>query len=126
MKKIFFPVIIFGALMLSACQQKPVDNRLDLSNQKLEKVPDYVFELNDLEELDISNNQITGNLPAEIRNLKSLKVLNANNNLMTGIPAEIGQLPSLQIFNINNNLLAGIPKEIGQAQNLQTLDLLTL
>lgn len=123
MKKIFFPVIALMLLVLSGCQQKPIDNKLDLSGQELEKVPDYVFKLIDLEELDISNNQITGGLPAEIRNLKNLKILNANNNLMTGIPSEIGQLPNLQVLNINNNFLAGIPKEIGWAQNLQTLDL---
>lgn len=123
MKKIFFSAIIAISLILSGCQQKPVNNKLDLSGQQLKKVPDYVFKLTNLEELDISNNQITGNLPAEIGNLKSLKALNANNNLMTGIPAEIGQLPNLQIFNIDHNLLAGVPKEIGRAQSLQTLDL---
>jgi len=109
--------------VLSGCQQKPVDNKLDLSGKQLEKVPDYVFKLTNLEELNISNNQITGNLPVEIRNLKNLRVLSADDNLMTGIPAEIGQLPSLQVFSINNNLLAGIPKEMGQAKNLRTLDL---
>jgi Leucine-rich repeat (LRR) protein len=123
MKKVFFPAIIAISLMLSGCQQKPVDNKLDLSGQQLKKVPGYVFKLTNLEELNISNNQITGALPAEIGNLKSLKVLNANNNLMTSIPAEIGQLPNLQVFNISQNLLAGVPKEIGQAQGLQTLDL---
>lgn len=123
MKKIFFPAIIAACLILSGCQQKPVNNKLDLSGQQLKKVPDYIFRLTNLEELNISNNQITGALQAEIGNLKSLKVLDANNNLMTSIPAEIGQLPNLQVFNISHNLLAGIPKEIGQAQSLQTLDL---
>lgn len=123
MKKIFFLSIIIISLILSGCQQKPINNKLNLSGQQLKKVPDYVFKLTNLEELDISNNQITGNLPAEIRNLKSLKILNANNNLMTGIPAEIGQLPNLQTLNINRNFLAGIPKEIGQVQSLEMLDL---
>lgn len=123
MKKIFFFSIIIMCLVLSGCRQKPVDNKLDLSGQQLKKVPDYVFELNNLEELDISNNQITGNLQAEIGNLKNLKILKANNNLMTDIPAEIGQLLNLQVFNISQNFLAGVPKEIGRAQSLQTLDL---
>jgi Leucine-rich repeat (LRR) protein len=75
MKKIYFPFVILTCLLFSACQQKPVNNKLDLSGQKLSKVPDYVFDLTSLEELNISNNQITGSLQAEIRNLKSLKFL---------------------------------------------------
>lgn len=123
MKKVFFPVVVAMVLILSGCQQKPVDNRLDLSGQELKRVPDYVFKLNNLEELNISNNQLTGVLQAEIANLKSLKVLKADNNLMTSMPAEVGQLLNLQIFSINNNLLASIPKEIGQMQSLEILDL---
>ncbi len=123
MKKYFFFTIIIMGLMLSGCRQKPIDNKLDLSGQQLKKVPDYVFELENLKELDISNNQITGNLPAEIGNLKNLQILKANNNLMTGMPAEIGQLPNLQVCNISQNFLASVPKEIGRAQSLQTLDL---
>jgi len=119
----FFSAAIAACLILSGCQQKPVDNKLDLSGQQLKKVPNYVFQLTNLEELNISNNQITGALQAETGNLKNLKVLKADNNLMTGIPAEIGQLPKLQVFNIGHNLLAGVPKEIGQAQSLQMLDL---
>lgn len=123
MNKIFFPLIVMACLVLSGCQQKPVDNKLDLSDKQLKKVPGYVFKLENLEELNISNNQITGVLPAEIRNLESLKVINADNNLMTSLPAEIGQLANLEVLNVSNNFLAGIPKEIGQIENLLMLDL---
>jgi len=120
-------LIIALSLSLSGCtllnQQKPVNNKLDLSNHQLQKVPSYVFKQTNLEELDISNNHITGAIQAEIRNLKNLRVLKASDNMMTGVPAEIGQLSNLQIFDLNHNFISGVPAEIGHLQNLQMLDL---
>lgn len=98
-------------------------NKLDLSNQNLTKVPDYVFKMNNLEELNISNNQLTGAIQAEIRQLKNLKVLNASNNQMTGVPAEVGQLSNLQVLDLSDNLLTGLPNELGNLKNLQTLNI---
>lgn len=69
---------------------------LDLSNQNLEV-------------LNISDNNLRGALPAEIRNLRNLKVLNASNNQMTGVPAEIGQLAELEVLDLSNNQLTGLP-----------------
>ncbi|MCA9308230.1 leucine-rich repeat domain-containing protein [candidate division WWE3 bacterium] len=96
---------------------------LDLSAQSLDKLPEYVLSYTLLEELIISNNNITGALPAEIRNLKNLKVLDASNNNMTGVPAEVGQLSNLEVLNLSNNKLTGLPYELGNLKNLQILDL---
>ena len=65
--------------------QKPSGNSLDLSGQNLTKIPDYVFKQTNLEELNISNNNLTGAIQAEIRQLTKLKILNASNNQMTEI-----------------------------------------
>lgn len=96
---------------------------LDLSNQGLTKVPDNVFNMTNLQELNISNNKITGALQSQIGQLKNLKVLNASNNLMTGVPAEVGQLTNLQILNLSNNQLTGLPNELGNLKNLQTFNI---
>lgn len=96
---------------------------LDLSNQNVEKIPEYVFGLKNLEELNVSNNQLTGAIQAEIRHLVNLKVLNASNNQMTGVPAEIGQLRNLEVLNLSNNQLTGLPYELGNLKNLKTLDI---
>jgi len=98
-------------------------NKLDLSNQQLKKVPNQIFNQTNLEELNLSNNQLTGALPAEIRHLQNLKTLNASNNLMTGVPAEIGQLQNLQTLNLSNNQLTGLPYELGNLKNLKTLNI---
>lgn len=99
------------------------NNSLNLSYQKLGKIPEYVFDQINLEELDISNNQLTGSIQAEIRHLKNLKILNASNNMMTGVPAEIGQLSNLEILNLSNNQLTGLPLEIGNLKNLKIFDI---
>lgn len=133
MKKIF--LILSAVFFLTGCnglispQHIPplngapiiiADNTLDLSNQNLTKVPDYVFDMTNLEELNISNNQITGAIQSQIGQLKKLRVLNASNNLMTGVPAEVGQLINLQVLDLSNNQLTGLPNELGNLKNLQT------
>ncbi len=96
---------------------------LDLSNKGLGKVPTYVFEDIGLEELNISNNEITVSIQSEVRNLTKLKVLNASNNLMSGVPAEIGQLENLEVLDLSNNQLTGLPNELGNLKNLKTLNI---
>jgi Leucine-rich repeat (LRR) protein len=138
-------LVLALAVLLSACslsdnsQIVPINNtetdgelknidqqtgdKLDLSGQNLEKIPGYVFGLKNLEELDLSNNKLTGAIQAEIRHLQSLKVLNAENNQMTGVPAEIGQLSNLEVLNLSNNQLTGLPYELGNLQKLKTLNI---
>src|SRR3989338_1816502 len=52
---------------------------LDLSNQNLSKLPELVLKRTDLVQLDLSNNNLTGALPAEIRHLSKLQVLKVSN-----------------------------------------------
>ncbi len=100
-----------------------ISNPIDLSGKNLEKLPSYVLARTDLEELNISNNKLTGALPSEIGKLKNLKILNASNNLMTGVPAEIGHLPDLEVLDLSNNELTGLPYELANLKKLKILNL---
>ncbi|NUM25678.1 MAG: leucine-rich repeat domain-containing protein [Candidatus Buchananbacteria bacterium] len=142
MKKIFLTSILLMNLTLFGCispvpainnddqivpekTTKPAENNnvLDLSGQGLTEISQEIFKKTNLEKLDISNNKLTGALPAEIRQLQNLKILDASNNTMTGVPAEIGQLQNLQTLDLSNNQLTGLPYELGNLKNLKTLNL---
>lgn len=96
---------------------------LDLSNTGLDKLPYYVLSRSNLEILNIADNNIDGALPAEIKNLKNLKRLDASNNSMTGVPAEIGQMSNLEYLDLSNNNLTGLPYELGNLSALKELNI---
>jgi len=97
--------------------------RIDLSGQGLTELPQNILGRTQTVELDVSGNRLTGALPAEIRHLRNLKVLNASSNDMTGVPAEIGQLSKLEVLILSDNLLTGLPYELGNLSKLKILDL---
>ncbi len=106
-----------------ASQPADASRILDLSGRGLQAIPAYVFDRTDLEELNVSNNRLTGAIPAEIGRLQSLKILDASHNEMTGVPAEIGRLSELQVLDLSYNKLTGLPYELGNLAKLQVLDL---
>lgn len=73
-------------------------------------------------EIDLSGRGISETIPAEIRQLRKLRVLDVSENSMTNVPAEIGQLAELRILDLSNNKLTGIPQEIGNLQKLEILN----
>lgn len=110
---------------VTSSNQTPVSqtNSLDLSRQKLDKVPSYVFKLTYLAKLDLSQNQLTGAIQAEIRFLSKLRELDLSDNQMTGLPAEVGQLSQLEVLDLANNQLTGLPYELANLKKLRVLDL---
>lgn len=96
---------------------------VDLSNQGLSKVPEYVFQKTNIETLNLSHNNLTGALQAEVRLLQNLVTLDLSHNQFTGVPAEVGQLTKLRVLNLSNNNLTGLPNELGNLKNLEVLDL---
>jgi len=59
--------------------------------------------------LDLSTNEIAGELPAEIGQLAAINKLYFTGCKLSGsIPHEIGQLKSLQELHLGNNLLQGV------------------
>ena len=76
-------------------------------------------------ELDLRNNQLTGEIPVELSQLAQLESLAlGSNRLKVEIPEELGQLSRLQRLDLRNNQLTGeIPEELAQLPQLETLNL---
>jgi len=96
-----------------AAARATVGQTLDLSGSGLTSTPEYIFSRTTITQLDLSNNELEGSLPAEVRQLANLKMLDLSNNNFTGVPAEIGQLQKLEVLNLSNNQLTGLPYELG-------------
>ena len=63
------------------------------------------------------------NIPAELFNLKQLKVLELNNNNLTDLPVEIARLENLEELNLNINNLIKLPEEITKLEKLKVLNI---
>ncbi|KAK4571374.1 hypothetical protein RGQ29_029974 [Quercus rubra] len=88
---------------------------------------EYMFgrNLGLLKIINLSSNNLTGNLPTEITSLLELVVLNVSkNNLFGEIPQTIGQLKQLESFDMSWNQFSGvIPSSMSELQFLSYLDL---
>ncbi|KAK6914383.1 Leucine-rich repeat-containing N-terminal, plant-type, partial [Dillenia turbinata] len=88
-------------------------------------IPEGLFDLG-LEEMDLSSNQLGGTIPPGSSKLfESLHVLDLSQNMLTGdIPAEMGLLSNLRYLNFSwNNLHSQLSPELGYFQNLTVVDL---
>ncbi|KAI9194043.1 hypothetical protein LWI28_002659 [Acer negundo] len=88
-------------------------------------IPEGLFELG-LEEVDFSGNGFMGSIPPGSSKLfESLRVLDLSNNNLTGnIGGEMGIFANLRYLNLSwNNLQSNMPPEIGYLQSLKELDL---
>src|SRR6266568_259925 len=101
------------------------DNRLiklGLSGLALTQLPPELWQLTNLQELYLNENQLI-RLPPEIGKLSNLRELELRGNQLNELPAELWQLTTLQWINLHSNQLSQLPTEIGKLANLQRLSL---
>ncbi|MDE5086708.1 MAG: leucine-rich repeat domain-containing protein, partial [Trichodesmium sp. St16_bin2-tuft] len=102
---------------------------LDLSSSYINKdnikLADFFSALWDLEQLEIlnlSSNQLTS-LPESISKLSNLTVLNLSYNQLTSLPESIGELSNLTDLDLSCNQLKSLPESISELSNLTELGL---
>eukprot|EP01134_Creolimax_fragrantissima_P004650 CFRG4650T1 len=88
----------------------------------LQTLPDSLCDLSQLEELDVSLNQLT-TLPSRIHELSSLRTLHVSGNQLQHIPSTIGQLERLCTLDLSNNLLTLLPSAVGNLSSLSVLNI---
>lgn len=101
-----------------------VVTEIDLSENNLQgEIPSEIAHLTELNSLRLYGNCLLANIPPEIGNLINLRFLGLTNNHLSGsIPPEIGNLTNLRELHLDNNRLSGsIPPEIGGLTNLTHL-----
>ncbi|XP_022632101.1 LRR receptor-like serine/threonine-protein kinase GSO2 [Vigna radiata var. radiata] len=78
-----------------------------------------------LKSIDLSSNELLGEIPKEIECLFGLVSLNlSRNRLKGGIPSNVGKLTSLEFLDLSQNQLVGsIPSSLAQIDRLTVLDL---
>ena len=100
--------------------------RLDLSGNQLSgEVPPELGTLTQLTRLDLSGNQLSGEVPPELGTLTQLTRLDLSGNQLSGeVPPELGTLTQLTRLDLSGNQLSGeIPPELGALTQLTRLDL---
>ena len=93
-----------------------------LNDNKINKIPKIIFELNNLENLCLDQNLIT-EIPDSIGKLINLKSLSLTNNFIVHMPDTISNLTNLKFLSLHNNLITGIPDSIGNLTKLEKLHL---
>jgi hypothetical protein len=83
---------------------------LNLSqNELIGEIPQSIGNLINLTYLNLYSNQLTGDIPSNIGNLINLTYLDLQMNQLSGpIPTEIGNLENLIILHLNDNNLSGV------------------
>ena len=97
-------------------------------NQLSGAIPAELGRLTNLQRLDLFYNRLSGEIPAELGSLTNLEWLNLSYNQLTGtIPVQLGDLTNLQWLSLTSRktsqLTGPIPTELGSLSNLQVLGL---
>lgn len=94
---------------------------LDVSGNLIFHVPDVFGELAALEELIVTNNNLT-KFPRWLPNLKHLRLINFNNNAIHAIPDSLNHVRELQALSLMNNKIQQIPIFIASMNKLELLE----
>ncbi|KAF1435317.1 hypothetical protein FQV21_0002183, partial [Spheniscus demersus] len=96
---------------------------LDVDHNLLPSFPAPLLELVALEELDCSGNRHLGALPEGIATLRRLKILWLSGTGLAALPESLCQLSALESLMLDGNRLRALPAGFGSLQRLKMLNL---
>ena len=92
------------------------DTTISLSDKDLYEIPNDIYQLDKIENLDLSKNKISS-LDSKLKSFSKLKSLNLEGNKLTTLPFFLTQLSNLQSLNLSGNPLAGAFSKMLKAEN---------
>ncbi|XVE89033.1 hypothetical protein DITRI_Ditri19aG0117500 [Diplodiscus trichospermus] len=89
---------------------------LDLSCNELSgEIPTQIGELKNLRALNLSHNRLSGSIPRSFSGLKQIESLDLSSNNLSGqVPPQLTELNFLSLFNVSYNNLSGMTPDKGQ------------
>lgn len=97
-------------------------SELDLSDLKLQVIPEAVRQLGNIKRADFSRNQLTA-VPESILQFTKLENLDLSKNQINFVPASITQLGNLEFLILTDNRLTSIPDSVCRVDSLKFLNL---
>jgi leucine-rich repeat protein SHOC2 len=102
---------------------------LDLSHNAFRSIPPIIGRIPSLQSLSLAENPLTGEIPASLGSLTSLKELvlmqgEGMNSVLSGpLPPELGNMSSLEKLILQGDFTGPIPREFGKLSKLTVLNL---
>lgn len=95
---------------------------LDLSSMGFEKLPEAVWELEELKIIDLYNNKLS-ELPERLTQFRSLEKLFASKNPITSLPLFLSDLPNLRVLKIDDAQITEFPNWLCKHPALEDISL---
>lgn len=90
---------------------------LDISNNNLTHLNDYILHLPELQTLYLKNNQLDDNgLPKDFYELTKIREINLSGNQLTVVPPQLYEVASLRYLYLGNNSITDVRPEIKALQ----------
>lgn len=95
---------------------------LDVSRNRLDRLPDSLWQLQQLQVLDVSGNRVK-HLPSSVSQLVNLRVFSCADNHLSQVPVELGQIAMLRSLDLSRNRLKSEFVALNNAHTMRELKL---